>query len=67
MSVYPYLVDIPVKEMVVPCYDGHTVYIDEKLTREGQLRAYEHALRHIADNDFTGEQDVQTVEGRTHR
>lgn len=67
MSVYPYIVDIPVREMVVPCIDGHTVYISDKLTKEGQLKAYEHALKHIySEEDFEPGEDVQEIEGRTH-
>ena len=68
MSIYPYLADIPVREMVVPCDGGHTVYISDRLTHEGQIAAYQHALRHIAsEDDFTIGENVQEIEGKAHR
>ena len=53
-DIYTYLIDIPgkINEMVLPCVDGYTVYIDKKLDHDSQLRAYEHALKHIENSDF---------------
>lgn len=53
-DVFVYLVDMPspkVREAVLPCEGGHTVYIDSKLTMEEQQEAYVHALRHVDRND----------------
>ena len=53
-DVFVYLVDMPspkVREAVLPCEDGHTVYIDCKLPIEEQQEAYVHALRHVDRND----------------
>ena len=49
--VYVYLVDMPPQthEMVTPCADGYTVYIDASLDDKHRMEAYEHALRHIPD------------------
>lgn len=56
-DIFVYLVDIPgkVREIVMPCLDGYTVYIDEKLDRRAQQDAYRHALRHIKNADFEKE------------
>lgn len=53
-DIYIYLIDIPgkINEMVLPCVGGYTVYIDKKLDHDSQLRAYEHALKHIENGDF---------------
>lgn len=54
-SVFVYLRnDLPPKmhEFVTPCADGYTVYIDAKLDHEHQLRAYNHALKHIENGDY---------------
>lgn len=53
-NVFVYFIDIPgkIKEIVLPCLDGYTVYIDKKLDREAQISAYRHALKHIDNGDF---------------
>lgn len=68
--VYVYLRDdMPVNEMITPCADGYTVYINAKLDREHQVAAYEHALSHIENGDFDIDNvdDVQQIEARAHR
>ena len=41
------------KEMVVPNEDGsYTILINSRLSYDSQLKAYEHAMRHINNNDF---------------
>ena len=59
-DVFVYLVNIPgkVREFVMPCLDGYTIYIDEKLDRQAQQRAYRHALKHIKNADFDKEQST---------
>ncbi len=54
------------REMVVPNEDGsYTILINSKLSDEGRLHAYEHAMKHITDNDFEKD-DVQTIEANAH-
>lgn len=68
-DVYVYLVDFPagIREAVTPCFGGYTVYIDEKLDRASQLRAYEHAMRHIRRNDFYVLNTADKIEAAAHR
>ncbi len=68
-EVYVYLVDFPagIREAVTPCFGGYTIYIDEKLDRGSQIRAYEHALRHIANNDFYSDLTADQIEMRAHK
>ena len=62
-DIHVYFVPLPegIKEMVTPCYDGYTIYIDARLCREQQLREYAHAVQHIQRDDFHGG-DVQEIE-----
>ena len=54
------------KEMVVPNEDGsYTILINAKLCYEDQVKAYEHAMRHITEHDFEKE-DVQSIEYHAH-
>lgn len=55
------------REMVVPNEDDtYTVLINARLSHEEQLKAYEHALRHITNEDFN-RLDVQEIETRAHK
>jgi len=67
MDVYVYLVELPdgINEVVTPCLGGFTVYIDNKLTYEERLQAYQHAMHHILNNDFE-KHDVQEIETAAH-
>lgn len=63
-----YTVNMPgrIKAAVVPCAEGHTVYIDEKLSKEDRIKAYDHEVKkHIERNDFEKE-DVQAIEADAH-
>lgn len=54
------------REMVVPNEDGsYTILINSKLSDEGRLHAYEHAMKHITDNDFEKD-NVQIIEAAAH-
>ena len=66
-DVFVYIVDLPdrVEEMVTPCIDGYTVYLNARLTYAGRVRAYHHAMRHIERNDFEGF-DIQEIEMEAH-
>lgn len=67
-EIYVYFVRLPpgVYEMVTPCADGFTVYIDEALDREHKLRAYAHAVEHIRHGDFERGLDVDRIEKERH-
>lgn len=55
------------KEIVMPNEDGsYTILINAKLSYTGQLKAYEHAMKHIEANDFQ-KNDVQTIEYYAHK
>lgn len=63
-DIYVYTVRLPdgFREMVTPCLDGYTVYLDDRLDRTGRIREYRHAVRHIQNHDFEryGVQDIET-------
>lgn len=62
------LIDFPAKgkEMVIPNEDGsYTVLINAKLSHNMRLEAYEHAMKHIENDDFEKD-DVQQIEAKTH-
>lgn len=66
-NIYTYVVPLPdgVNEAVLSCADGYTIYIDDKLSPTGRVEAYNHAVRHIYDQDFE-KMDVQEIETNTH-
>ncbi|OUP21358.1 hypothetical protein B5F29_02440 [Lachnoclostridium sp. An196] len=62
------LLDFPnlKKEMVVPNEDGSfTIMINAKHSVEQQAAAYEHAMKHIQNQDFQ-RKDVQRIEHAAH-
>lgn len=67
-DIFVYIVGLPnqIREMVLPCADGYTVYINEELDEGKKLEAYEHAIKHIRNNDWN-KLDVQMIESETHR
>ena len=67
MNIYSYLIDLPqgVHEMVTPCMDGFTIYIDAGLSYEQRMKAYRHAMWHILHDDFS-RSDVQEIETEAH-
>lgn len=67
-NIYVYFIKFPSlrqHEAIVPCFDGYTVYIDERLGYEQQREAYRHAIKHIRENDFEKE-DVDEIEINAH-
>lgn len=53
-------------EMVIKNEDGsYTVLINSKLSDKGRVIAYQHALRHIEEDDFN-KYDVQEIEYDAH-
>ena len=66
-DVYVYLVDMPVNEAVRPCGPfSYTVYINARLSQDGRVRAYRHALEHIRREDFEKEGNADTIEMEAH-
>lgn len=52
--------------MVTENEDGsYTILINARLSDEGRLMAYEHALKHIREDDFQKE-NVQDIESSAH-
>lgn len=68
MDLFIYFVALPqgVNEMVMPCIDGYTVYIDRDLDELGRLKAFWHAMRHIGRADMESEGDVDQIEKEAH-
>ncbi len=67
MGIFTYIVTLPnrIKECVSPCLDGYTIYINENLSDDARIEAYQHAMKHINNNDFE-KSDVQSIEGDAH-
>lgn len=67
-NIYTYIVDLPphITEMVTPCFDGYTIYLDASLSPYGREKAFKHAMWHIRNNDFE-KYDVQQIESEAHR
>lgn len=56
----------PEREAVTHNEDGsYTIFINARLSSEGQLRAYEHAMKHIEEDDFA-KNNVQQIEVVAH-
>lgn len=55
-----------VNEVVTENEDGsYTIFINSRMNYEKQMRAYLHAMKHIAGDDFQKE-DVQHIEYQAH-
>lgn len=67
-DVFIYFVPLPnkVHEMITPCIEGYTIYLncnDDQQTNEKSLI---HALSHISNDDFEKE-NVQSIESNAHK
>ena len=62
-DIYTYIVSLPVgvNEVVMPCADGYTVYISDRLDTDSRIRVYRHAVAHIENGDFA-KSNVQEIE-----
>lgn len=59
--------DTLVHEQVVYNEDGSfSIFINARLSFEAQMQAYQHALMHIARDDFH-KHDVDEIETETHK
>ena len=50
----------------IACPSILALQVSARLSYEGQLKAYQHALRHIENNDFQ-KNDVQSIEYNAHQ
>ena len=66
-GVFVYLAPLPpnIKESVIPCSDGYTIYINENLSGDERIDAYFHALFHIEHGDYNKD-DIQAIESAAH-
>lgn len=66
-EIFIYCVPLPpgIHEMITPCADGYTIYLNISDCKEQQGKAFEHALEHIRRRDFN-RSDVQEIENNTH-
>lgn len=65
-DVFVYLRELPgkVNEMITPCEDGYTVYIDPRQSHDGLIRSYNHAVGH-SQGDYE-KTNVQEIEKDAH-
>ena len=63
VDYYVYLVPLPdgFNEAILPCADGFTIYINDKLDQAHRVEALSHAIKHINREDF-GKDDFQQIE-----
>lgn len=58
--------DTKPNEMVTENEDGsYTIFVNARLSHDGRMRAYQHAMEHINRNDFQKD-DVQQIEAVAH-
>ena len=64
------IMDFPtcrIREFVTENDDGsYTIFLNARLSGEGQRSAYKHAINHIINHDFE-KYDVQAIEAGAHR
>lgn len=67
-DIFVYFVKLPedIDEVVMPCVGGYTIYIDPSLSYHQQIKAYNHALWHIQNNDWEKD-DLQQIETEAHK
>ena len=67
-NIYHYVVPLPegVREAVLECLDGYTIYTADRLDEDGTRKAFNHALRHIRNHDFEKEISVNSIERAAH-
>ena len=67
-DIFVYLVDLPPKvaEMITPCENGFTIYLNARLSHCDRVKAYLHALEHVERNDWD-KTEVQQIEYEAHK
>lgn len=59
--------DTAISEHVVSNIDGsYTIFLNARLTFESRLKSYEHAMRHILNDDFNSELTADEIEKARH-
>ena len=70
INIYVYAYPLPgiLRESVTynVAEDTYTILISSNLSREQQLEAYDHAMRHITNGDFE-KKSVQEIEAEAHK
>ena len=64
------LIDLPISVggRISECPDGHIdVYINARLSRDGQRRAARHEYDHWLHDDLHSTEDIRAIEGRDRR
>lgn len=65
--VYIIQMDPLVKEQVVKNPDGtFSIFINDYLSQERRIKAYDHAVSHIRNGDFDKNSDVDVIEREVH-
>lgn len=68
VRIFIYFIDLPphVHEMIVPCIEGFTVYLDIKDDDAHRQKSLIHALQHIERNDFN-QNSVERIEADSRK
>ena len=66
-NIYLYFVPLPVgiHEMITPCFDGYTIYLNSVDTYEQHKKSFFHAIKHIFSDDFD-HSNIQDIEANAH-
>ena len=68
--IFVYHVNLPdgFDEVVLPCFEGYTIYIDQNLDPQKRNEAFRHAIEHIERNDFERAEiyGIQQIESEAH-
>ena len=67
-DIFTYCIQLPpgIHEMVVPCCDGYTVYLNIDDDTDRRKKSWQHAMTHIKNGDFEKE-CVQDIEITAHK
>lgn len=69
-NIYVYAIPLPktINEAVMPCSDGYTIYVNERLNEHQRRKAHRHAMKHIENLDLEQRQDksAQQIEKERH-
>ncbi len=67
-EIYHYITHLPdgIKEIVIPCFDGFTVYTADWLSKDERIQEFRHAMKHIDRNDWE-KGNVQEIEKNAHK
>lgn len=69
-EIFCYLVDMPyrIDATAIPNDDGtYTIYVNSRLSIERQRKAYLHEIRHIKNDDFYKDINVNEIEICAHK